>query len=287
MLKHQIGIIDMKFPAFDPIDLKNKFELCDLFLDRIFPDPNQPRKNFTDASLFELSESIKKYGVLQPIIVREVSPEKYLIIAGERRWRASRIANLTFIPAIIKSDKQEDDAAISLVENIQREELNPIELAEAYLKLSKDYDLSHDEIAKIVGKSRVAITNTMRLMNLSDCVKKYLVDGKLEAGHARSLLTLSHDKQEAIALKIISENLTVRDSENVIRLLQKNNDTDSKITNPFFAEAKNLEHELSHLFNAKVTVKVNPNGSGHFQVNFSSIKKIMSFIEKISELQVL
>src|SRR3990167_5549476 len=211
----------MKFPAFDPIDLKNKFELCDLSLDRVFPDPNQPRKNFTEESLVELSGSIKKYGVLQPIIVREVSPERYLIIAGERRWRASRIANLTIIPSIIKSDKHEDDAAISLVENIQREGLNPIELAQAYLKLSNDHNLSHDEIAKIVGKSRAAITNTMRLINLSENVKKYLVGGKLEAGHARSLLGLPYDKQEAIAQKIISENLTVRDTERTIRNLHQ------------------------------------------------------------------
>lgn len=276
----------MKFPAFDPIDLKNKFELCDLSLDRVFPDPNQPRKNFTEESLIELSESIKKYGVVQPIIVREISSEKYLIIAGERRWRASRIANLKIIPAIIKSDKQEDDAAISLVENIQREELNPIELAEAYSKLSNDHNLSHDEIAKIVGKSRVAITNTMRLLNLSENVKKYLVDGRLEAGHARSLLTLSHDRQEAIALKIISENLTVRDLEYAIRNFQKSNKFDSEKTiNPFFAEAKNLEFELSSFFNSSATVKVNSSGAGHFLIKFSSIKKIKLLIEKMREIE--
>lgn len=274
----------MKFPAFDPIDLKNKFELCDLSLDRVFPDPNQPRKNFTEESLVELSDSIKKYGVVQPIIVREISSEKYLIIAGERRWRASRIANLKIIPAIVKSDKHEDDAAISLVENIQREELNPIELAEAYSKLSDNHNLSHDEIAKIVGKSRAAITNTMRLLNLSENVKKYLVDGKLEAGHARSLLTLSHDSQEAIALKIISENLTVRDSEYVIRNFQKNNKFDSEKTiNPFFTEAKNLEFELSNFFNSSATVKVNNSGAGHFLIKFSSIKKIKSILEAMKE----
>lgn len=275
----------MKFPAFDPIDLKNKFELCDLSLDRVFPDSNQPRKNFTEESLVELSDSIKKYGVVQPIIVREISSEKYLIIAGERRWRASHIANLKIIPAIIKSDKYEDNAAISLVENIQREELNSIELAEAYLKLSRDHNLSHDEIAKIVGKSRAAITNTMRLLNLSENVKKYLVDGKLEAGHARSLLTLSHDRQEAIALKIISENLTVRDSEYAIRNFQKNNNIDSTVINPFSTEAKSLEFELSNFFNSSATVKVNSSGAGHFLIKFSSIKKIELLIEKMREIE--
>lgn len=275
----------MKFPAFDPIDLKNKFELCDLSLDRVFPDPNQPRKNFTEESLVELADSIKKYGVVQPIIVREISSEKYLIIAGERRWRASHIANLKIIPAIIKSDKHEDDAAISLVENIQREELNSIELAEAYLKLSKDHNLSHDEIAKIVGKSRAAITNTMRLLNLSENVKKYLINGKLEAGHARSLLTLSHDRQEAIALKIISENLTVRESEYAIRNFQKNNSIDSTAINPFSVEAKSLEFELSNFFNSSAKVKVNSGGAGHFLIKFSSIKKIKLLIEKMREIE--
>lgn len=285
ILKHQIWIVDMKFAAFEPIDLKNKFELCDLSLDQVFPDPNQPRKNFTEESLIELSDSIKQYGVVQPIIVREISSQKYLIIAGERRWRASHLANLKVIPAIIKSDKHEDDSAISLVENIQREELNPIELAEAYLKLSKDHNLSHDEISKIVGKSRAAITNTMRLLNLSENVKKYLVDGELEAGHARSLLTLSHEKQDEIAQKIILESLTVRDSEQAIRNLQQNNGSDIKSKNPFISQAKNLEFELSILFNSKAAVKVNNSGAGHFSIHFSSIEKVKLFIEKMKEIE--
>lgn len=274
----------MKFPAFEPIDLKNKFELFDLPLSAIFPDPNQPRKNFTDNTLIELSDSIKKYGVVQPIIVREVSPKKYLIIAGERRWRASRIAQLSTIPAIIKSGNNVDDAAISLVENIQREALNPIELAEAYLKLHREHQLSHEEISKIMGKSRAAITNTLRLLNLSDNIKNYLIVEKIEAGHARSLLTLSYAEQEIIAQKIISENLTVRDAEKVIRNLHDhNNDSQKKTPNPFFSHAKNLEAELSALFNSTVSVKIKNSGAGHFSVSFSSPKDIEALIEKIKE----
>lgn len=275
----------MKFPAFEPIDLKNKFELFDLPLSTIFPDPNQPRKNFTDNTLIELSDSIKKYGVVQPIIVREVSPTKYLIIAGERRWRASRIAQLSTIPAIIKSGNNVDDAAISLVENIQREALNPIELAEAYLKLHREHQLSHEEISKIMGKSRALITNTLRLLNLSDNIKNYLITEKIEAGHARSLLTLSYAEQEIIAQKIISENLTVRDAEKVIRHLHdNNNDHQQKTQNPFFYHAKNLEAELSTLFNSKVSVKIKNSGTGHFSVYFSSPKDIEALIEKIKEI---
>ena len=274
----------MKFPAFDPIDLKNKFELCDLSLDRVFPDPNQPRKNFTEESLVELSDSIKKYGVVQPIIVREVSSQKYLIIAGERRWRASRIANLTIIPAIIKSDKHEDDAAISLIENIQRESLNPIELAESYQKLCNEYNLSHDDLSKMIGKSRAAITNTIRLLNISEGVKKYLVEGKLEAGHARSLISLSYMEQEKIANKIISERLSVRETEREIRKFSKTDGVKSQPVNSFSPEIKSLECDLSNIFKSSSTVKLNADGSGYFSVKFYSIEKIKSILDEIKEL---
>src|SRR3990167_2004926 len=274
----------MKFPAFDPIDLKNKFELCDLSLDRVFPDPNQPRKNFTEESLVELSDSIKKYGVVQPIIVREVSSQKYLIIAGERRWRASRIANLTIIPAIIKSDKHEDDAAISLIENIQRESLNPIELAESYQKLCNEYNLSHDDLSKMIGKSRAAITNTIRLLNLSESVKKYLVEGKIEAGHARSLISLSYMEQEKIANKIISDRLSVRETEREIRKFSKTDTVKSQPVNSFSSEIKSLECDLSNIFKSSSTVKLNADGSGYFSVKFYSIEKIKSILDEIKEL---
>ena len=275
----------MKFPAFEPIDLKNKFELYDLPLDQVFPDPNQPRKNFTAESLQELSDSIKRYGLVQPIVVREIQTEKYLIIAGERRWRASRIADLKIIPAIIKSDNGEDDAAIALVENIQRESLNPIELAEAFLKLSNDHSLSHDEIAKIVGKSRAAVTNTLRLLNLSADVKKYLTDEKLEMGHARSLLSLSPEQQVLFAKKIISENLTVRDAERVIRNSNLKSTTGEFVVNPYLNQARVLESELSNFLNSKVSVKINRHGSGQVLISLNSIEKIKWIIDKIREVE--
>lgn len=275
----------MKFPAFEPINLKNTLGLNDIALHHVSPDPNQPRKFFSEEALRELAESIKKYGVIQPIIVREISSEKYLIIAGERRWRASQSAGLKSIPAVIKTDKHEDNAAVSLVENIQREELNPIELAQAYLKLSRDHSLSHDEISKMVGKSRAAISNTMRLLNLSENIMKYLIDGKLEVGHARSILTLSHEKQQEIAKIIISENLTVRDAERVIRNLQKNNNIDQKHFNPYVHEIKHLESGLANIFNTDVVIKVHNNGSAHCSIHFSSIKAVENFLEKINEIE--
>lgn len=272
----------MKFPAFEPINLKNTFGLSDIDLDLISPDPNQPRKFFSDEALHELSESIKKYGVIQPIIVREVSNENYLIIAGERRWRASKLAGLKTIPAIVKTEKHEDNAAISLIENIQRESLNAIELAESYQKLCNDHSLSHDDLSKMIGKSRVAITNTIRLLNLSDNVKKYLIEGKIEAGHARSLISLPYIEQDKIANKIILDKLSVRETEREIRNLNKSNISEKNIVSPISQNVKSLEFELTNIFKSSATVKVNPDGSGNFTVKFSSIEKIKSILCDIS-----
>jgi len=178
----------MKFPAFEPIDLKNNvdaFSVEELYLSKITPDKNQPRKNFHEIALEELASSIKQHGVIQPIIVRQLDAESYQIIAGERRWRASRIAGLKVIPAIVKTNEAQENVAISLIENIQREELNPIELAEAFYKLNKNHELSHEAIAAMVGKSRATVTNLLRLLNLSNEVRVLLVEGQLEMGHAR------------------------------------------------------------------------------------------------------
>jgi ParB family chromosome partitioning protein len=273
----------MKFPAFEPINLKNSFGLTDIQLELISPDPNQPRKFFSDKALTELSESIKKYGVIQPIIVREISKEKYLIIAGERRWRASKLAGVKSISAIVKTDKHEDNAAISLIENIQRESLNPVELAESYQKLCDEHRLSHDDLSKMIGKSRTAITNTIRLLNLSDEIKKQLAEGKIEAGHARSLLSLCPVDQEKFANKIISDKLSVREIEQEIRRFSKNNNPEFTGENLFFRETQNLEFELSNIFKSSATVKINSDGSGNFSVKFSSIAQIKSILNEMKE----
>lgn len=276
----------MKFPAFEPIDLKNKFGLSDIPLNQIFPDPNQPRKYFLESALLELSESIQQYGVFQPIIVREISEKKYQIIAGERRWRASSLAGIKTIPALVKEDSDRDDSAISLVENIQRESLNPIEMAQAFLKLSDKHQLSHDEIAKIVGKSRAAISNTLRLLNLAETVKSYLVNGQLEMGHARPLLMLSADDQVIVSKKIIESNLSVRDAERLVKTLKKAPHSNSSYINPFEERVKKLEKALSDVLGCAAALKVNSNGKSKATLSFRSIEEIEKFVLQLSELSV-
>lgn len=276
----------MKFPAFEPIDLKNKFGLSDIPLDQVFADPNQPRKNFSQDALLELSESIKKYGVFQPIIVRKNSENKYQIIAGERRWRASHLAGVKTIPAVVKEDSDRDDSAIALVENIQREALNPIEMAQAFSKLSDEHQLSHDEIAKIVGKSRAAVSNTLRLLNLADAVKSYLVNGQLEMGHARPLLMLSIDDQVIFSKKIIENNLSVRDAERLVKTLKKSSDRNSSYVNPFEERVKKLEKALLDVLGCDVSLKVDSNGKSKATLSFRSLDEIEKFVLQMSELSV-
>lgn len=182
-------------------------------LDKILPREDQPRKVFNDEALNELADSIKENGVIQPIILRKVE-EGYQIITGERRWRASRIAGLTAIPSIVRTIDTETTAKISLIENIQRENLNPIEEAQAYKSLMQEYELKQDELAKAVGKSRSYISNSLRLLKLDKSIIEYIYEGKLSAGHGKALLSIEDKKeQKRIANKIIEDGLNVRDTE--------------------------------------------------------------------------
>lgn len=270
----------MRFPAFDAINLKQSIDTLlvdNLRLEHIVPDENQPRKKFHEDLLQELASSIKQYGVIQPIIVRQIGIEKYQIIAGERRCRASQLAGLEMIPAIVKTDKIKDDVAISLIENIQRKELNPVELAEAFYQLNNIHGLSHESIGIMVGKSRATITNLLRLLNLSTEIRNLLIDGKLEMGHARPLLTLPLEQQSIFAYKIIEKNLTVRDAEKIVQVfkapLKKNKFYDNEIS--VWVE------KLSDIFSSKVTININEKGKGILAIHFSSPEEIDRLIEKL------
>lgn len=270
----------MRFPAFDAINLKQSIDTLlvdNLRLEHIVPDENQPRKKFHEDLLQELASSIKQYGVIQPIIVRQIGIEKYQIIAGERRCRASQLAGLEMIPAIVKTDKIKDDVAISLIENIQRKELNPVELAEAFYQLNNIHGLSHESIGIMVGKSRATITNLLRLLNLSTEIRNLLIDGKLEMGHARSLLTLPLEQQSIFAYKIIEKNLTVRDAEKIVQVfkapLKKNKLYDNEISV--------WVGKLSDIFSSKVTININEKGKGILAIHFSSPEEIDRLIEKL------
>jgi ParB family chromosome partitioning protein len=191
--------------------------VVELLVDEIQPNPLQPRKHFDDEKLDELVQSIRENGVLQPVIVQK-KEKGYELVVGERRWRASQKANLKKIPVIVREVSETRSLEIALIENIQRQDLNPIEEAEAYARLGDDFGLTQEKLAKRLGKSRVAITNTLRLLNLSPAVKQDLISGRLTAGHARALLGLENEKEiEALRREVVKKGLSVRETEDKVR----------------------------------------------------------------------
>ena len=222
----------------------------------IEPNKNQPRKNFEEDKLVALCESIKEHGVVSPIIVTPTQNGTYKIVAGERRWRASKMAELHEIPCIIRDFKEQQVMEIALVENLQREDLNPIEEAEGYLQLMNAFSLTQEEIASRVGKSRSAVANSLRLNNLCKTVKEYVQSEKLTQGHARALLTLNEEQQIELAEKIIENNLNVRQAEALAQnVASGKKGTVKKHTNPLMQKFyKELEGDLSSRFGTKVKI---------------------------------
>ena len=216
-------------------------------------NPDQPRKNFDEEALNELAESIKTHGVIQPIIVKQVG-DRYTIIAGERRWRASRIAGLKTIPCVIKDYSEQAISEIAIIENLQREDLNPIESAVAIRNLINQFNLTQDEVADKIGKSRPAVANTLRLLALPQNIIALVESNKISAGHARALLAVEDTKkQKEIALSIIEKNLTVRDVENIIKNL--NRPATVKPVQQKSLELKDFENKIKRVFATKVQIK--------------------------------
>ena len=216
-------------------------------------NPEQPRKIFDDEALAELASSIKNYGVIQPIIVREVNG-RYIIIAGERRWRASRLAGMKTIPCIIKNYTEQEVSEIAIIENLQREDLNPIESAKAIKSLINQFNLTQDEVADKIGKSRPAVANTLRLLLLPEAIINLVETNKITAGHARALLAIeSVAKQKEIAIQIIEKGLTVRDVENLIKIM--NNPKPESVKKEKILEIKDFEDKMKKAFLTKVQIK--------------------------------
>ena len=218
---------------------------------RIEPNKEQPRKNFDEDALLELSESIKQFGLIQPILVQD-RDSYYEIIAGERRWRAAKLAGLKEVPVIIKKYTDQEIVEISLIENIQREDLNPIEEAQAYKRLLTEFSLKQDEVAERVSKSRTAVTNSMRLLKLSDEVQQMVISEMISTGHARALLAIeSHEQQYQIAQRIFDERLSVREVEKLVKNLTKPAKPSKELIKDISFIYQNMENKLKETLGTK------------------------------------
>ncbi len=237
----------------------------------------QPRKDLNPEKLQELADSIKAQGIIQPIVVRKISFEKYEIVAGERRWRASQLAGLTHIPVVIKEIDDRTAMAMALIENIQREDLNPLEEAEALKRLLDEFEMTHQLIAEAIGKSRTTVTNLLRLMDLHPDVKKLLLSNHLEMGHARALLSLEGSKQVVLANKVIKEGLTVRATERLVK--ESHADPKNQKIKLIDNNTVKLQDELTGKLGAKVTIDHKENGSGKLVITYTSLDELDGIIE--------
>ena len=256
-------------------------------ISEVEPNRNQPRKNFDEDALLELSESIKQFGIIQPLVVQK-RKDYYEIIAGERRWRAAKMAGLKEVPVIIKDYTDQEIVEISLIENIQREDLNPIEEAQAFKRLLTEFHLKQDEVAEKVSKSRTAVTNSMRLLKLDERVQQMVIDDMLSTGHARALLA-TDDKEQQYSLpnKIFEEKMSVREVEHMMQALQKPK-TEKKrkeeVPNKFIYE--DVEEKLKNILGTKVSVNHKKNNKGKIEIEYYSneeLERLLELFETIHE----
>ncbi|MCI8605638.1 MAG: ParB/RepB/Spo0J family partition protein [Hungatella sp.] len=252
----------------------------------IEPNKGQPRKDFNEESIGELADSIKRYGVLQPLLVKK-SGDHYEIVAGERRWRAAKEAGLREVPVVIKEYTKQQAMEIALIENVQREDLNPIEEAQAYQQLMQEFELTQEEIAERVSRSRTAITNCMRLLKLDKRVQDMLIQGQLSSGHARALLALENqDAQYQIGLKIIDQRLSVREVEKLVKLLgkPKNQEKPKEEEKDLSFIFKDLEERMKQVMGTKVIINKKDRNKGRIEIEYYSeaeLERIVELIESI------
>lgn len=243
------------------------------------PGQYQPRKDMHPEALEDLAASIKAQGIMQPIVVRPIANGKYEIIAGERRWRASQIAGLSSIPALIKNVPDEAAIAMALIENIQREDLNPMEEAEALHRLQQEFDLSHQEVADAVGKSRATITNLLRLMNLGKATRTLLERGDIEMGHARAMLSLSEEQQAQTARQVVAKGMSVRQTEALVRSFGKPKKEVKKAVES--ADIRRLQNDLSDKLCAPVIIQHASSGKGKLLIAYNSLDELDGILAHI------
>ncbi len=254
-----------------------------LALAQLQPGKYQPRTRMDEGALAELAESIKAQGLMQPILVRQVAPSKYEIIAGERRFRAARMAGLESVPVLVKDVPDEAAAAMALIENIQREDLNPLEEAQGVDRLIREFGLTHEQAAQAIGRSRSATSNLLRLLNLAKPVQDMLLAGDLEMGHARALLAVDGATQIQLAHQVVGKQLSVRDAERLVSkvaaefALKPSTATKSGKSR----DVERLEEELSDLLATRVSVKANAKGKGQVVIDFASYDQLDGVIAKL------
>ena len=263
-------------PDEEVVAEKNSIDLIDI--NRIKPNSKQPRKNFDEEKISNLAKSIKDNGIIQPLVLKE-SGNDYEIIAGERRWRAAKLAGIKSIPAVIMELTDQKVLEVSLIENIQREDLNPIEEALAFKRLIKEFSITQEDVSKVIGRSRTAITNTMRLLNLDKRVQQYLIEGVISEGHGRALLSLSKkDTQYEMTIRIIDNKLSVRETERLVRDI-----LNPKVKEPVSEEEniyiKELQSRISEHFGTKVSIKTKKDNKGKIEIEYYSPEELDRILE--------
>lgn len=251
-------------------------------LDLIQPGKYQPRIDMAEDSLEELADSIRSQGLVQPIVVRSVEGGHYEIIAGERRWRASKLAGLESIPAIVREVSDRSAIAMALIENIQRENLNPMEEANALHRLREEFDLTHQEAAEAVGRSRATVSNLLRLRNLNEDVKRLLENGDLEMGHARALLALEGETQSNAASDIVEKGLSVRETEQLIRRLLKPKKEKPHLSDALVDELASIEKLINDKLGERFVLKHSASGKGKLVIDYSDVADLREIIKRIS-----
>lgn len=259
-------------------------------INKIEPNENQPRKNFDEDALNDLADSIKQHGLIQPLVVQKGKKGFYQIIAGERRWRAARIAGCKTVPAIIKEYSDQEVMEIALIENIQREDLNPIEEAEAYQQLIEEYQLKQDEVAEKVSKSRVAITNSLRLLKLDERVRAMVMEEKIKGGHARALLAIEDkDLQYNTAITVFDQKLSVRETEKLVkRVTTEKKETEKnkpEISEQLKVIYQEYEEKLKNTFGTKVNINQKTSGKGKIEIEYYSADEFDRIIDMMTKLQ--
>ncbi|MGI6030004.1 MAG: ParB/RepB/Spo0J family partition protein [Eubacteriales bacterium] len=253
-------------------------------LTQVEPNRKQPRKTMDEEKISQLADSIQQHGIIQPLIVREIAPERYQIVAGERRWRACKLAGLEEIPVVVKEYSDRETAEIALVENLQREDLNPIEEAEGYRSLMEEYDMTQEEVAQRVGKSRPAVANSLRLMQLPDDVMDLIKWGQLSAGHGRALIPLGNRAMEG-AGRVIQDGLTVRGTEKLVKkMLKPQQDLPEKEKTPEEYQLQMVEEELTQNFGRRVKIKSTGKKGGKIELDYYSEEDLNQLIDALRQL---